>query len=174
MTHKKGKAGLTVVEMLVATALLGVLATVILAPLTGLFQMTARSTQTLGVTTQAQEVTEYVQGQWRSYPTAQNPLDPTPQEVRNEAAHRRSQDRYAQTCLEKFPDTSSGLEVDVSVWELNSKAHVVRELTVHRRQTCGSAAITDPPPMKRVTVTVKTNNEDAASTVSLTVDIPRP
>ena len=78
MTKKKGEAGLTIIEMLVATVLLGVLAAAILAPLTGLFQMTTRSTQTLSVTTQAQEVMESIQGQWRSYPTAHNPLDPTP------------------------------------------------------------------------------------------------
>lgn len=173
MTNKKGEVGLTVVEMLVATALLGVLATVILAPLTGLFQMTAQSTQTLSVTTHAQEVMEYVQGQWRSYPVAQNPLDPSPQEVRNEAAHRRSQERYAQTCLERFPETPSDLDVRVSAWELGRDADVVRELTVHRRQVCGSAAATNPPPMKRITVMVEAKSE-AASTVSLTVDIPKP
>ena len=95
MTFKGGtKQGLTLVELLVAMVLLGVLATAILAPLTGLFRMTAESTRTLSATAQAQEVIEHVQAQWRAYPFARDPQNPTPQEVRSAAAHRASRSRY--------------------------------------------------------------------------------
>ncbi len=168
------KRGLTIVELLIATALLGLLITVVVAPLTDLFQMTGRSTRTLSGTTRAQETIEDIQGQWRAYPAVRDPLNPTPQETRNEAAYRRSKARYARTCLADFPAAPEGLEVEVRVWELGRNADAGAELSVKRGQTCGGGPLPDPPPMKRVTVTVTADNDGDAETVSLTVDIPRP
>ena len=165
------KAGLTIVELLVAAVLLGVLATAVLAPLTGLFQMTGRSSQTLTATTQAQEVVEYIQGQWRTYPRPQNPANPTPQDERNREANAQSLSRYAQTCLANFPNIRDGLEVEVTVWELDRDANRGAALSVSRRQTCPTVTAVSPP-MKRVNVTVQTS--DPSNTASLTVDIPRP
>lgn len=178
MTSKGGATqGVTLTELLVAMVLLGVFAAAILAPLTGLFRMTAESTRTLTATTQAQEVIEHIQAQWRAYPPARNPQDPTPQEVRNEAAHRASRSRYARNCAENLPDAREGFEVDVSVWALDADAKPVEALPL----TCGgsaySAGARNPPPLKRVTVSVTTadpNEDDLYSSASLTADIPSP
>ena len=167
---------MTLTELLVAVVLLGVLATAVLAPLTGLFRMTAQSTQTLSATTHAQEVTEHIQAQWRAYPPARNPQDPTPQEERNEAAYRASRSRYARNCAENLPDARGGFEVEVSVWALDADAKPVEALPL----ACGSAysvRALNPPPLKRVTVTAtadQPNEDDLNGSVSLTVDIPRP
>ncbi len=169
--------GLTLVELLVAMVLLGVLATAILAPLTGLFRMTAESTRTLGATAQAQEVIEHVQAQWRAYPSARDPQNPTPQEVRSAAAHRASRSRYARNCVENLPDPSEGFEVKVSVWALDADAKTLEALPL----TCGGSAYSaralNPPPLKRVTVSVMAadpSNADPSRATSLTVDVPRP
>ena len=175
MTAKsqKATAGLTIIEVLISVTLLGVLATAILAPLTGLFKMTGQSAQTLNATTQAQEIMEYVQGQWRSYPAMRDPLDPDEQDQRNDAATRRSRSRYARTCLENFPNIRDGLTVSLSVQNLDSNANVTGTSNERRRETCGNASIIGSPAMKRVTVNVTMTN-DPDNSASLTADIPRP
>lgn len=164
MNSTASNKGLTIIELLIAMVLLGVLMTAILTPLTGLFQMTGQSTQTLNATTQGQEIVEYIQGQWRSYPPAQNPSDP------NAQALQRSQNRYAQTCVDNYPSVRDGLDVTVTVWALDSDANEDGTLTF--RETCGSAGAANPPAMKRVNVSVTTSDPNSAA--SLTVDIPRP
>ncbi|GGR25054.1 prepilin-type N-terminal cleavage/methylation domain-containing protein [Deinococcus ruber] len=56
--------GFTLLEVLVALALLGVVIVAILAPLTGLFGMSQRSTRQVAATTQAQQAIELIRGQW--------------------------------------------------------------------------------------------------------------
>ena len=168
MTSKKG---LTIIELLIAMVLLGVLATAVLAPLTGLFQMTGRSSQTLNATTQAQEIVEYIQGQWRSYPRPQNVANPTPQDERNREAYQQSLSRYAQTCLENFPSTRDGLRVEVTVWALDGEADQRGARPIQYRSACPAVTAASPP-MQRVNVTVQTDDPNNAA--SLTVDIPRP
>lgn len=172
MTANKSTQGLTIIELLISMVLLGVLMTAILAPLTGLFQMTGQSTQTLNATTQAQEIMEYIQGQWRSYPPARNP-DPqeqSDQEKSNVAAQQRSISSYAQTCVTNLPSARDGLEVTVSVWELDNSGNEVR--TLNLRQSCSGAGGISAIPMKRVNVSVTTN--DPNNSASLTVDLPNP
>lgn len=74
----KNSKGFTLIEMLAATVILGILITVVLAPIAQLFRNTSRSGQTLSVTTTAQEVTEYIRGQWQAYPAimVDDPNDP--------------------------------------------------------------------------------------------------
>ena len=164
--HNKGVQGLTIIELLISMVLLGVLMTAVLAPLTGLFQMTGRSTQTLNATTQAQEVMEHIQGQWRSYPVSQD----AQQDERNKEAREESRNRFDQTCVPDVPSSRDGLRETVTVWALDSNANQGSKLTL--RQNCSNAAVTNPPPMKRVTIVVTTSDPD--NTASLTVDIPRP
>lgn len=162
----KNIQGLTIVELLIAMVLLGVLMTAVLTPLTGLFQMTGQSTQTLSATTQAQEVMEHIQAQWRSFP----PVLDAQGADRNQAARQQSRNRFDQTCIPDFPSSRDGLSEEVVIWELDSNANQVRKSTF--KQACGNAAVANPPPMKRVTITVKTS--DPSNTASLTMDIPRP
>ena len=162
--RNKGKQGLTIIELLISMVLLGVLMTAVLAPLTGLFRMTGQSTQTLNATTQAQEVMEHIQAQWRSYPTSQDPQ----QDQQNRTARGESQNRFDRTCIPDFPSSKDGLAETISIWALDRDANPVRELTYS--ESCGGAAVASP--MKRVTIVVTTN--DPNNTASLTVDIPRP
>ena len=163
------KQGLTIVELLIAMVLLGLLATTLLAPLTGLFEMTGRSGQTLGTTAHAQAVMEHIQGQWRSYPRAQNPTSPSVQDARNMAAQQRSSARYAQTCTSDFPATPEGLKIEIQAWALDSDANQDAALTFS--EACGGVSpAMSPPPMTRINVRVVSGE----TTTSLTADLARP
>ena len=176
MTAQRSNQGLTIIELLISIVLLGLLAAAILAPLTGLFQMTTQSTQTLNTTTYAQEVMEFVQGQWRTYPSPRDPANPTAQDERNSVAltgsdtQTGSRGRYDQTCLDwgDLP-RRNGLNIGMSVWQLDGDANQGASLSW---AWCNpTRTVANPPPMKRVTVTITPDSGDA---VSLTTDIPRP
>lgn len=162
--------GFSLIEMLAATVILGVLITAVLAPLTQLFQNTGRSGQTLRVTTQAQELIEYVRGQWQSYPefwvnnAAGVPVD------QNAIKRTDSLNRYNRTCF-ALPAVANMTSV-VAVQALDRNANATGSLSY---SACPSplTAPANPPniPMKRVSVTLTAAD---GSRSSLTLDIPRP
>lgn len=161
----KSSSGFTLIEMLVATVIMGILITAVLAPLTSLFKNTATSGQRLRVTTQAQELTEYVRGQWQSYPEV---LDSGGND-KNSLARAESRDRYDKTCSVPLPQ-QTGITKTVQVKALDVNADEVGTLTLN--ENCGGATpASTPPPMKRLTVTTTTVS---GSSSNLTLDIPRP
>ena len=163
----KSKDGFSLVEMLIATVLMGVLVTVVLAPLAGLFKSTATSGQRLRVTTQAQEITEYVRGQWQSYPVIldSNNVD------QNQTRRIDSQNRYDRTCFAQ-PTVATGMTSAITVRALDRNANETGTLS-HSACPNPLTAPTSPPntPMKRVSVTLTATD---GSRSSLTLDIPRP
>ncbi len=157
--------------MLAATVILGILITVIIAPLSRLFENTRGNGQTLRITTQAQQLTEYVRGQWQSYPAEMipNPADPSSQIDKNEVNRTDSRGRYDRTCSVALPQLT-GITKSVTVRTLDRNANAGSTLTFS--ENCATAALsTNPPPMKRVTVTTTTAD---GSRSSLTIDIARP
>jgi len=58
--------GFTIIEVLVAVALFAVVVLVILAPLTGLFGLTQKSSRQTGATNIAQQAMETIKGQWQN------------------------------------------------------------------------------------------------------------
>ncbi len=135
--------GLTLIELLVATVLLGVIITVILAPLAGLFRITGESGRTLQASTQAQEVIEYVRGQWQD------------------------RDKYDKSCVASTAQTGGAT---ITVVNLDSNANELS--TSSLAGSCGGTPPSNPPLMKRLTVTITSN--DGVSQAVITVDIPRP
>ena len=152
--------------MLAATVILGVIITVVLGPLSQLFQNTRRSDQRLQATTQAQELVEHIRGQWQAYPV--NP-DPTTSADLNAAKRTESLSRYDKTCYTPLPDVA-GLTRTTEVRALDRNAVAGSVLTLS--ENCGTTtASTSPPPMKRVSVTIRTADGNQSL---LTLDIPRP
>ena len=166
----KTRSGFSLLELLAATVILGILITVVLAPLAQLFQNTGRSAQTLRVTTQAQEVIEYVRGQWQSYPAdVANNAAGVPED-QNKGKRDDSLSRYNLTCF-ALP-TVAGMTSAITVQALDRDALVTGSLSY---STCPNPLTPPaaPPntPMKRVSVTLTAAD---GSRSSLTLDIPRP
>lgn len=163
--------------MLAATVILGVLITVILAPLSQLFANTLENGQTLQLTTQAQEITEYVKGQWKTLPAEvtyiPDPEDPdkTIPNDSNVDARVASRDRYDKNCYDASGlRLASNVTYTIAVRELNRNAGVGNAVTPSTN--CATAvAGANPTPMKRVTVTVRNNLNERQV---LIVDIVRP
>lgn len=167
----RSQQGLTLIEMLVSTVILGVLITVVLAPLGQFFQSTARTGQTLRATTQAQEVVEYIRGQWQSYPVVMvaDPANSSNQLDQNVNKRTASQNRYNRNCYAE-PAQVSGLTRVIEVRALDRNASSGSALTLST--DCTSAALSSsPPPMKRINVTLTAAD---GSRSSLTLDVPRP
>jgi type II secretory pathway pseudopilin PulG len=57
--------GLTIIEVLIALSLLGVMTSLIVSSLTGSFALTRDSRRTLDATTNLQRIVEEIRGQWR-------------------------------------------------------------------------------------------------------------
>ncbi len=152
--------------MLAATVILGVIITVVLGPLSQLFQNTSRSDRSLQATTQAQELVEHIRGQWQSYPVN---LDPTTSADLNAAKRTESLDKYDKTCYTPLPSVA-GLTRIIEVRALDRDAVAGSALTLNTNCATTTAS-SSPPPMKRVSVTVKT--ADGNQSV-LTLDVPRP
>ena len=164
----KSIRGFTLIEMLAATVILGVLITVVLGPLSQLFQNTGRSAQKLQATTRAQELIEHIRGQWQSYPVTPDPVN-SANDI-NASKRTESRRRYDKTCYTPLPAVA-GLTRDVEVRTLDRKAVVGGTLALTICDDGPVPANTDPPPMKRVSVTIKTANGDQSQ---LTLDMSRP
>lgn len=159
--------GFTLLEMLAATVIMGIIITAVLAPLTTLFKNTSVSTRRLQETTQAQNILEYVRGQWKSYPRViDDALGTTNADYRldlNRALRRESRRRYDITCFD-----ATGLGVPSGTSYTVAVSAVNRDGTVGAAQTltsstngCGTTlADTNviPPPIKMITVTVSSPN----------------
>ena len=165
MRHRRRNNGFSLIEMLAATVILGVLITVVLAPLTQLFKNSGKNGRTLQTTTQTQQVVEYIRGQWQSYPVA---LDSSGAD-QNLSLRSASQGRYDSTCG-TLPAVN-GLAFRITVKALDRNAGETSTIIDNATalQACTSAANTAL--MKRVTVTTTTA---AGERSSLTLDIPRP
>lgn len=168
----KSSRGFSLIELLAATVILGVLITVVLAPLAQLFRNTGRSGQTLRVTTQAQEVVEYIRGQWQSYPVVMvaDPANPGTQIDQSATRRLDSQNRYHRTCF-ALP-TIANMTTAITVRALDRNASETGSLSY---SACPSP-LTAPAspaaiPMKRINVTLTAAD---GSRSSLTLDIPRP
>ena len=158
----KTSQGFSLIEMLAATVLLGVLVTAVLSPLAQLFKNTGGGGQTLRVTTQAQEIVEAIRGQWQSYPISWNVAGNDP----DRAARDASLLRYARTCG-TLPTTTNGLTVTVTVQSLNRLGSVVSNPTYS--SDCNAPL--DYAEIRRVTVTTRAT--DGTQTIFM-VDVPRP
>ena len=166
----KASGGFSLVELLVATVIMGLLITVVLAPLTNLFQNTATSGQRLRVTTQAQELTEYVRGQWQSYPIVMTTDATGSTTDQNLAKRADSRNRYDRTCF-AVPDVTN-MTQQITVRALDRNASETGTLS---HSTCPNP-LTAPAspadvPIKRINVTLTAPD---GSRSSLTLDIPRP
>lgn len=64
---QQNEDGFTLIEILIALVLVGVLVLVVLAPLTGLFGLTRQSVRQTDATGLAQSVMEDVRGQWQNW-----------------------------------------------------------------------------------------------------------
>jgi type II secretory pathway pseudopilin PulG len=160
----RSAGGLTLLEVLASVVILGVLITVVLAPLTQLFQRTAASAQTLRLTTQAQEIAESIRGQWRAIPY---PADggEEPEAQRKLRAH--NYERYQKTCFQ-LPRID-GARLDLEVWALDRRGNEVSRLTWH--ETCPSSSSATVPPLKRLRITL---SADDGTQSHLVLDLPRP
>ena len=162
--------GFSLIEMLAATVIMGVLIAAVLPPLAQLFRSTGRSDQTLRVTTQAQEVVEYIRGQWQSYPAVMvadangNPID------QNKGQRDDSLYRYDRTCF-ALPTVANMTSV-VTVQALDRNAVVTGTLNYAACPNPLTAPVSPPnTPMKRISVTLTAADGYRSS---LTLDVPRP
>jgi len=120
--------GFTIVEVLIATMILGVLIGSILGPLGGLFRMTQRSQELLSNTTLAQQTVEKIVNDWRDI------------------------DKFSHSCISSSTVIPSGVTVEIQ--NLDSSGSVATA-TAYSIQDCSSAA--DAVPLKRVKVTASAN-----------------
>lgn len=156
----KSEGGFSLIEMLAATVILGVLVTVVLAPLTQLFRNTGTSSRTLNVTTQAQELVEAVRGQWQSYPDVRvGNID------QNTLRRADSRNRYDRTCATLPPVTGATSTVTVQALDRNANASSALSLS----SSCTGAV--NSAPLKRVIVAVVAADGTRST---LTIDVPRP
>ena len=143
-TERQRGAGFTIVEVLVAIALFAIVVLVVVAPLTGLFGLTQKSTQQVGATNSAQQALERIRGQWLA------------------------QSNYDQGCVDALP---AGVTVSIQNEDVQGSA-VGAPGNVIRSADCGSDASVAGPPLRRVTV-VATSGA-SASTSTLVVEVARP
>lgn len=172
----RSKDGFTLIEMLASIVIMGLLVTAVLGPLTSLFKNTRTSGQALQKTTQAQNVLEFVKGQWKPYPRVLFNVaagDPNFGQDQNGPVRSASRQRYDSTCYDP-----TGLAVPVGttfsivVNVVDRNGNVGAQLPVTASTNCaGIAAAAVPPLMKRVTVTVA--SPDTPSTI-LSTNVARP
>ncbi len=164
--------GFSLLELLASTVILGVLITTVLAPLARLFESTGHSGQALRVSTQAQEVAEYVRGQWKSYPRVmvKDVVNPKIETDQNKKRQELNQNRYDRTCF-SLP-TFANMTSAISVQALDRSGGVTGSLTY---SACPNPLTPPSPltvvPMKRLVVTLTASD---GSRSSLTLDVPRP
>lgn len=118
-------AGLTIIEVLVSIALLSVIVLVVLTPLTGFFGLTRQSNRQVSATQSAQRAMESLRGDW---------LNPG---------------YYDKNCLTNLA-VLDGLTVEITSLDVNNQPTG----TLGNPGNCAaSAAVSDPPPLKRVRIT---------------------
>jgi len=114
---------MTLIEVLVATAILGVLIGSLVGPLGGLFRMTKRNQQLLDNTTIAQQAMEKIIRDWQDV------------------------DYFSRSCLDSGTVLPSG--VSVEIMDLNANADAISPY--YSLRSCTVSA--DSVPLKRVKIT---------------------
>lgn len=165
--------GFSLIELLASVVIMGALIAAVLPSLTTLFQGTGQSGQTLGRTTRVQDVTEYIRGQWRSYPVelvpVPDPLDPTKTNMvdKNRTFSDDSRNRFDRTCFANLPTLTNTV---ITVRALDRTA--TQGATLAWSTNCTTAPVNNPTfPMKRITITFTSADGSRSST---TVDVARP
>ncbi len=157
----KSEQGFSLIELLAATVIFGVLLTVVLTPLANLFRNTGSSTRTLQTTTQAQQVLEAVKGQWRAPPTPST-TDATVRDD-NDAARDAARTNYDLSC---YPGVTVPATATVIIRPVDRNGVAGAPLNC----SASMPALSNIPVMKRITVTVRSNDSETV----LSVDVPRP
>lgn len=171
MRTPKLNSGLTLVELLVAIAVFGVVMTVLLGPLVQSLGMTRESSDTLSLNTRGKSVLESVRGQWRGYKLD---LSQPPGSTENAAATTKNTEslrRYALTCVENLDLANASVVVEDL--DVTGAVTASRTLTnIMDGSNCSGTLPTLIPPIKRITVTVDSPNSDSA--VSFALDVVSP
>lgn len=140
------ESGFTLIEILVATLLVGILLASVVAPMTGLFGISRDTNGQLASVTSAQNVMEQAKGLWRT------------------------QALYDRDCLKNVSFTN----VTITVIYLDSGGNPVESaITPSNSATCDATTLSatfSAVPIKRVTVSSGTGNAAAV----LRLDISRP
>ncbi len=170
----KSQEGFSLVELMAATVILGLLIAVVLAPLSNLFRQTAASSRTLQVSTQAQQVLESIKGEWRSVPTPSpsdyytgGVFDQTAFETAkasSDAVRDTTRSNYDRSC---YPNATVPANATVVIRGVNRNGAVTGGNLGCVAQV---PAITQIPVMKRITVTIRNDEQQTI----LSVDVPRP
>lgn len=138
--------GFTLIEILVAILLIGILIMVVLVPMTSLFGMNRNTNSQLSSNVSAQRVTEQIKGLWRD------------------------QDYYDRNCI--LGVTTTGMTVTVN--SLNTMGvSTGTATTAVSTANCNTSALGSswtPVPLKRLTVTSGSGTGAAV----LTIDLVRP
>lgn len=152
MKSGRQEEGFTLVEVLVAIALFGILLTVLIPGITALLGVSRKSEQQLGSATVAQRVLEDVKGAWQT------------------------QDAFDRNCVPNLslPDTDTTAKSQT----LNSRAggsgtpvDIVKTASCPTLASSSPALVSgQPPAMRRVTVSSGTG----AQATTLTLDVLRP
>lgn len=151
MQHSKG---LTLIEIIIALALLGILVSFVVSSLAGSFQVTRENRKSLDATTTTQRILEDVRGQWNSRAT------------------------YNTGCanLVLTPANATFMTLSANQQELTAAAVATATPSAALTTPCGalSATTTCVSPMKRVVVVAvdSTNTTRTLSRVTLDVVCP--
>ena len=172
----KSNRGFTLIEMLASIVIMGLLVTAVLGPLTSLFKNTRTNGQSLQKTTQAQNVLEFVKGQWKPYPRMLFNVaagDPNFGQDQNSGLRAASRQRYDSTCYDPTGLTvPAGTSYSIVVNAVDRNGNVGTPISVTASTNCAGLAVAAVPPlMKRVTVSV--SSPDAPNTI-LSTNVARP
>ncbi|MEF2280436.1 type II secretion system protein [Deinococcus sp. YIM 134068] len=151
----QAQQGFTLVELLVAIALLGVMLAVVVPGITGLLGVNRSSERELNTTTQAQRALEEVKGAWQAAPGL------------TDAQLSQVRARFDSNCV---PGLVLPTGVTLQSRPLDSRAQTPGILgNVSVAASCPAATGTTPA-MRRVTVTAGTGTQ----ATTLTLDVLRP
>jgi prepilin-type N-terminal cleavage/methylation domain-containing protein len=148
--------GLTLIEILIALVMLGVMVSFIASSLAGSFQLTRESRKTLDATANAQRIIEEIKGQWRAPALYDN----------------------ACADLTLTPQTSSFMTTTITQQNYNVNATPVTATTpanVTISSTCpATASATCASPIKRIFVTTTETGTPTKVLARATLDVDCP
>lgn len=144
---QRSQAGFSLVEVLVAIMLMGIIVLVVVTPLTGFFGLTRRSNQQVDATQLAQRTLETIRGEWLN------------------------QARYDQVCSSvPLPQPPGGSTITVEVTNLDPNGAVLG--TAAYRADCATVTAGDTSPLRRVEVTHRDSQGKVQA--KLAVEVARP
>ena len=155
MQHHKQHStlGLTLIEILIALALLGVLVSFVVSSLAGSFQITRENRKSLDATTTAQRIIEDIRGQWSGSRAIYNTGCAT---LTLQPANATYMTLSAKSSTLDATATTAGTAADVNTCG-----------TISTVTTCVSA-------MKRVVVTAVDSSNTARTLARVTLDVVCP